>query len=138
MQSNGETAHFMQSSSMQNSAQNVTVFDADSAPRTFALTHFGKPIVTFGRQEDNDIVLASPLVSRHHGRFVLINGIWRIEDTGSMNGLLYHHTKFQSREISSGDFIRIDDGMETVSEGVLFVFSSAESRFIIFLDFIFE
>lgn len=49
------------------------------------------------------------------------------KDTGSTNGLIYNNSSIISRSIGDGDFIRIDDGVETVSEGVLFVFSSADS-----------
>ncbi len=111
----------------------VTVFDGNSHPRTICLNSFGKESITFGRNNTNDIVLNSPLVSREHGRFRQTNGHWVIEDKGqynsvaSENGLIYNNTTILMRVICEGDFIRIDDGIETVSEGVLFVFSSAGS-----------
>lgn len=111
----------------------VTIFDGDSAPKTVQLDGFKKETVTFGRGELNDIVLSSHLVSAEHGRFSLINDQWVIQDkaafkdTSSTNGLIYNNSNITSRIISEGDFIRIDDGIETISEGVLFVFSFAES-----------
>ena len=45
----------------------VTVFDAVKAPYTVHLARNGKTVMTFGRAEDNDIILGSHLVSRHHG-----------------------------------------------------------------------
>ncbi|MCH5353907.1 MAG: ATP-binding cassette domain-containing protein [Acutalibacter sp.] len=111
----------------------VTIFDGDTQPKTIRLADYRKGVVSFGRGAANDIVLTSPLVSNEHGRFSLRNGHWTIEDkavyqqTGSTNGLIYNNTSITSRSLSDGDFIRIDDGVETISEGVLFVFSSDDS-----------
>ncbi len=112
----------------------VTVFDGGMTPRTLRLDAYGKSAVYFGRNPNNDIVLSSHLVSGDHGRFVYRGGTWIMEDKAvysgipSTNGLIYNNTSIVSRAIAEGDFIRIDDGVETVSEGVLFVFSSADSE----------
>lgn len=105
----------------------ISVFDGGNEPYRINLSMFRKPVVTFGREQDNDIVLSSPLVSRHHGRFVFNGGVWYIEDIGSANGLIYNNASITSRAIYDGDFIRIDDGVETVRAGVLFVFTSGDS-----------
>lgn len=111
----------------------VTIFDGSFVPRTIQLNEFGKNYVYFGRDPQNDIVLTSNLVSSKHGRFVYKGNSWVMEDkaaykdSGSTNGLIYNNTSIISRSVSDGDFIRIDDGVETVSEGVLFVFSSVDS-----------
>lgn len=110
----------------------VTIFDGNSEPRTIRLSEFGKNFIYFGRDPKNDIILTSHLVSSEHGRFVYRGDSWIMEDKAaykdnvSTNGLIYNNTSIISRSIGDGDFIRIDDGVETVSEGVLFVFSSAE------------
>lgn len=114
----------------QSTSSLVTIFDGISAPRTIRLDEFGKSFVYFGRDQKNDIVLTSHLVSAEHGRFVRKGDSWIIEDkvaykdTGSTNGLIYSNVSIVSRPLGDGDFIRIDDGVETISEGVLFVFSS--------------
>lgn len=111
----------------------VTIFDGNLSPRTIKLDEFGKNIIYFGRNPKNDIVLTSHLVSSEHGRFIYKNGNWYIEDKaiyndkGSTNGLIYNHRYINSHSISGGDFIRIDHGGETVSQGVLFVFSASGS-----------
>jgi len=105
--------------------QVVTIFDAACPPRTVSLSAFGKSVITFGREAGNDILLNSPLVSRNHGRFVFLGGKWRIEDCGSTNGLIYNNSNIRMKEIGDGDFIRIDDGIQTVAAGVLFVFSGS-------------
>lgn len=111
----------------------VTIFDGNEVPGTIDLKSFNKHIVYFGRDPKNDIVLTSQLVSAEHGRFVNKGGTWYIEDkaaykdSGSTNGLIYNNANIVSHSIGDGDLIRIDDGIETVAEGVLFVFSSAGS-----------
>lgn len=112
----------------------VTIFDGNVAPRTINLNSNKATNLYFGRDPKNDIVLTSHLVSSEHGRFIYQNCAWVMEDraaykdTASTNGLIYNNASIISRAISDGDFIRIDDGVETVSEGVLFVFSSSDSE----------
>lgn len=112
----------------------VTIFDGNAQPRIVWLNSFGKGIISFGRDPRNDIVLTSHLVSSEHGRFVYKGNTWVMEDkaayqgVGSTNGLIYNNASVISRAVGDGDFIRIDDGVETVSEGVLFVFSSADTN----------
>ena len=105
----------------------MTIFDAFSQPVTVKLSDYKKPIITFGRADDNDIILTSRLVSRYHGRFTLQNGKWYIEDLDSTNGLLFNHANIRRKELGDGEFVRVDDGVETVSNGVLFVFSTGNA-----------
>ncbi len=104
----------------------LTIFDGMNAPELFDLSSYRKDLITFGRNPDNDIVLSSKIVSKHHGRIVRVLNHWKIEDLNSTNGLLYNNTEIISKELSDGDFIRIDDGTETIKEGVLFIFSADE------------
>lgn len=133
MQDTNKTIHYIEPSN-QVFGNLVTIFDGIDTPKTIDLNSFKKGVVTFGRSEKNDVILSSLLVTYEHGRFVYKNNSWIMEDKaaykniGSTNGLIYNNMSIVSRTISDGDFIRIDDGVETVSEGVLFVFSSADSE----------
>ncbi len=111
----------------QGAGQVVTIFDACRKPYTVSLSDLNQTVITFGRDSGNDIVLSSQIVSRHHGRFLYENGQLIIEDGNSKNGLIYHDHTISSRVLSSGEVVRIDDGVETVKEGVLFVFSEETS-----------
>lgn len=127
-----KTTHLV-SANNPSSGQLLTIFDGNSAPQTILLNELGKKTIYFGRDLKNDIVLTSHLVSSEHGRFLFRGNSWVIEDkavykdTGSTNGLIYNNNSIISHSICDGDFIRIDDGVETLSEGVLFVFASLES-----------
>lgn len=132
MQDFDKTTRFI-SAAKQKPSSTITIFDGNQTPRILKLNEYNKNYIYFGRDTKNDIVLTSKLVSAEHGRFVYKDGSWIIEDkgdykeTGSTNGLIYNDTSITSRVISDGDFIRIDDGIETVAEGVLFVFSTDNS-----------
>lgn len=112
----------------------LTIFDGINQPKTYRLDSFRKDVITFGRGKNNDIVMSSLVVSHNHGRFRYSKGQWVIEDkgvydkSGSTNGLIYNSCSILSKPISEGDFIRIDDGIETVAEGVLLVFSNEENN----------
>lgn len=103
--------------------QLLTIFDADKPPYSIRLSDMNKPVITFGRDAGNDIVLTSHIVSRLHGKFFFSGGQLIVEDCGSKNGILYNDANISTRVISNGDFLRIDDGIETIAKGVLFVFS---------------
>ena len=111
----------------------VSVFDGRKEPYTVRLSDFGKNTVTFGRSAANDIVLTSPLVSSEHGRIVHREAGWVLEDKGaykperSTNGLIYNNATIFSKLLFDGDLIRIDDGIETLMDGVLLVFSCEQS-----------
>ena len=111
----------------------VTIFDGAAAPRIYKLVGAKKGHITFGRNSTCDIVLNSRLVSREHGCFSFKNGQWYIEDNAlyggrpSKNGLICNNVRIPYRALCEGDFIRIDDGVESMPDGVLFVFASEES-----------
>lgn len=118
----------------QKSGLSVTIFDGMEKPRTIRLNDYGKNVLYFGRDSKNDIVLSSGVVSASHGRFVYRDHTWVIEDKGayesrgSTNGLICNNSFIISRSVGDGDFIRIDGRVETVANGVLFIFSSDQSE----------
>lgn len=68
-----------------------------------------KQIVTLGRALDNDVVLTSPAISRHHARLVFQPDPM-IEDAGSTLGTIVGGEKItSSHPLHSGDIISIGD-----------------------------
>ena len=104
----------------------VTVIDGAKSPRRIDLRDFHKSVITFGRGEHNDIVFESNIASRRHGQFKIQGGCCLIEDSGSTNGLLFDGKLIKSRALANGDMIRIDDGIETTSLGILLIFSQGD------------
>lgn len=113
---------------------NVTVFDGTNAPYTLSLNSFGSDIIPFGREnpEVNRISFKSRLVSKEHGRFRRVNGVWQIEDRcmfdpqqrPSTNGTLCNGSYIQWRALCDGDLVRIDNRESAREDGVLMVFSA--------------
>ena len=64
-----------------------------------------KSVTTLGRALDNDIVLESSEVSRHHSRIELQSDGMRIIDLNSTNGTRVNGRNIRSQSIKSGDEI---------------------------------
>lgn len=63
-----------------------------------------------GRQSDNDIVLDTPKVSRHHAVIVDTGTSWVINDLRSSNGVQVQHERIRSATpLHDGDHIRIGE-----------------------------
>lgn len=65
-------------------------------------------MTTIGRGTDNDLVLESTDVSRHHARIEFVGGYWRIVDLGSTNGTRVNGQPVRESVLRLGD--RIDFG----------------------------
>lgn len=64
--------------------------------------------VTFGRKDDNTVILSDPYVSSHHGKIFLKNTDYFLQDLGSTNGIEYNGQKLVDRALlNSGDTIKI-------------------------------
>ncbi len=86
----------------------------------YSFTDFGKDTVTFGRNEKNDIVLSSPVVSSFHGHFSLENGVFTIHDDKSLNGFYINSIiKKENFVLHDGDVVKIDNPEIPLCEGIL-------------------
>ncbi|MCL1918109.1 MAG: ATP-binding cassette domain-containing protein [Peptococcaceae bacterium] len=103
----------------------LSVFAGSSEPVEYDLRRFGKGIITFGRGENNDIVIRSQYASRNHGQFRLINNRWLIEDLQSTNGLIIDNQIIKQKFLEDGDSVRIDDMSGATVGGTLLVFSTS-------------
>ena len=62
---------------------------------------------TIGRQADNDIVLDSPGVSRHHARLDLDDSSYRLVDLSSTNGTFLNEKEVDEALLTDGDSISL-------------------------------
>lgn len=66
-----------------------------------------RPDTTIGRAVDNDIILESKQVSRHHARILWQGGSYLILDLGSANGTFVFGQKVDKLTLSDGDLISL-------------------------------
>lgn len=103
----------------------LTIIEGDTV-QTIELEKFGKEIITFGRGEQNDIRLASKLVSDSHGYFMLNTHGLSVVDDGSTNGLFVNGKTQKSTYLSDGSSIRIDNPEIPLEKGVVMIISISE------------
>ena len=108
---------------IENNQYIITVIE-DSNIRTINLTSLNKQEISFGRGEDNDIVLLSPLVSVNHGYFELSNNKISVVDNQSTNGIFVNNNKIAASPLKDGDSIKIDDPVDPLNRGVIFILST--------------
>lgn len=104
----------------------VTILDGSSNDIILDLSSFQKERIAFGRAEDNDIVLTSPVVSNHHGSFRYQDGRWCICDEHSTNGIFQNGERLEQKQLVGGDKLLI--GYESTSNKVTFVFSQSSPQ----------
>ena len=71
--------------------------------------------VTFGRADDNDVVLLDPEVSRHHARVECTDKICTVIDLGSTNGTWVNGDEVQQSPLVPGDELQIGGVRFTVA-----------------------
>ena len=99
----------------------VTII-GDGKLRNICLNDFNKDVITFGRGEDCDIVLVSNLVSKIHGYFSINNGIIRVFDYHSKNGIFINNSKCNtSIVLKNGDSIKIDNPSKPIKQGIIMI-----------------
>ncbi|OJY31484.1 MAG: hypothetical protein BGO98_15730 [Myxococcales bacterium 68-20] len=70
-----------------------------------------------GSHASNDIVLRDPMVSRFHCRLVREDGVWRLRDSGSMNGTKLDGVRIRDADIVEGGVLTIGDSVVRLRAG---------------------
>lgn len=60
-----------------------------------------------GRHSDADVRLPLPDVSRHHCRFLWVDGQWQVTDLGSLNGTFVNDQPVRQATLRADDRVRI-------------------------------
>ncbi len=69
-----------------------------------------KEVLTIGRLPSNDVIVPSHSVSSKHARLHWKDGMWIIEDTESLNGLMYRGNRVDQLALMNGDRINLAPG----------------------------
>jgi len=85
----------------------LVVVEGRATPPTLELDAAARP-VHLGRADENDVVLASDRVSRHHVKVMWEDGHWLVVDAGSKNGTQVNGVTLEaSRPVRLRDLDRI-------------------------------
>ena len=93
-----------------------------TGPLAGSTFQISKPLITFGRDPGNDIVISDPTISRQHARLVNNVGQWSIEKLATQNVVTVNQHTVQQAVVSDHDTIGL--GMGTT---FLFLISSSQS-----------
>ena len=85
----------------------VSIYEGNGGSCDYLLDDFHKDAIGFGRENDCDIVMHSPYVSRLHGCIYKENGNWYVKDLDSSFGLSFNGKKINDMRISGGEHIKI-------------------------------
>lgn len=66
-----------------------------------------KPVVTIGRDMDNDVRIDNLAVSKKHAQILNLQGTYVIEDLQSTNGTELNEKKIEKETLKHGDVIKI-------------------------------
>ena len=80
------------------------VLVATQGPLKGARYPVGSEGLTLGRDDDCEVVIADPNVSRYHARLVLHNAAIWVQDAGSRNGVFVNETRVvRHKQLGPGD-----------------------------------
>lgn len=82
----------------------IVCVSTEYAGRDFPLS---RPEVVIGRVEDNDVIIEHRSVSRNHAKIVLKNGVHKIIDLESANGILVNGEEYAITDLRRGDLIEL-------------------------------
>jgi DNA-binding NtrC family response regulator len=74
-------------------------------------------VCKIGSHASNDIVLRDPMVSRFHCRLVREDGMWRLRDSGSMNGTKLDGVRVRDADLEAGGVLGIGESIVRVRGG---------------------
>ena len=83
--------------------------------------------IKFGRRDSNDITLKFPFVSGEHFILRNENGITRVEDLGSTNGIFLNNKKVDIARMKSGDVLSIMSIEIRLFNGTLYIDNVGEN-----------
>jgi ABC-type multidrug transport system ATPase subunit/pSer/pThr/pTyr-binding forkhead associated (FHA) protein/ABC-type multidrug transport system permease subunit len=97
-------------------------YRAGQAPQTASLDQFdlaAHDTLTIGRAADCDLLLDSPLVSRHHARLERSGATHVLIDLGSTNGTYVNSQRIDRAELRAGDVVQIGPYRFTYQPGAI-------------------
>jgi len=94
----------------------LTIEREGGMPAQRTIVHDGD-VCKIGSHASNDIVLRDPMVSRFHCRLVREDGVWRLRDSGSMNGTKLEGVRVRDADLADGGVLTIGDSSVRLRAG---------------------
>jgi transcriptional regulator with GAF, ATPase, and Fis domain len=94
----------------------ITVEREGGMPTQRTIVHDGD-LCKIGSHASNDIVLRDPMVSRFHCRLVREDGLWRLRDSGSMNGTRLDGVRVRDADIVQEGALQIGESIVRIRAG---------------------
>lgn len=103
--------------------------DAVNSPSSFGIIRFltgplagttvpiSKPIISIGREQNNDIIVSDPSVSRQHAQLVWNSGSWSVKKVAAQNSLTVNQREVQQSPLNDHDTIGLGTGTTFIIEG---------------------
>ena len=106
----------------------VSIIDSGEVKNVY-LGDFGKDKITFGRSNDNDIVLDSPIVSSHHGYFFIGENGLSVYNNNSKNGVFVNNVLvLNGCIVEDSDAVKIDNPVQPLAQGIIMVISVGKGK----------
>ncbi len=93
-----------------NRSQGLSAIRFLTGPMAGRTVQISKPVITIGREANNDIVISDPSVSRLHARIVNNNGQWSVEKVATGNTVSVNQREVQNSFIADRDTIGLGTG----------------------------
>ena len=97
-------------------------FKLQDTPSVVGIEHLTLPttgVVNIGRAPDNDLILPSLSVSRHHARLEVGGGVVRLVDADSANGTYVNGVAAERDVLTPGDIVRIGPYKLVLRDGAI-------------------
>jgi pSer/pThr/pTyr-binding forkhead associated (FHA) protein len=65
------------------------------------------PVAVVGRHSEADLRIAHPEISRRHCQFTFADGVWRVRDLNSLNGVVLNNKPITEAMLCAGDRLRL-------------------------------
>ncbi len=88
----------------------IKVTDGANQSKTYRLD---EPRLSIGRDADNDVVVPDRSCSRHHAEIVREDGVYRLRDLQSANGIYQGSNRVEDLVLSSGTSVSIGENTLT-------------------------
>lgn len=118
------------------SKNSILVIDSYGNVQEYVLGQFSNERIFIGRNDDNDIVILSPVISGQHGKLKISGNRLLYADLNSTNGTIFESNGIRKMlrgnkyycEVKPGDMLRIQPDEGTAENSILILYSGTAEQ----------